>query len=493
MKSIFRFGATALVAALLVTGGSGSSAAQSNGTQPLAGVDLTTLRNATVHISTVGPLTPQGRPAGAGSGSGYVIDNQQCLVVTNHHVINGAAFIRVTTAIDTQNALRATVVGQPNPQSRDDVAILRLESCAGLPQVRFGDSAAVRPGDGVIAIGGPLGLSDTVTYGVVSNPQRFGAGGAVAGYIQHDTAVNPGNSGGPLFNLRGEVVGTNTAIMSRTGNFAGISLTVPSNSVRRAAEGIIANGRPSWPQIGAMVGDLNATEARVLGVPADVIARRTYGANIREVMPNSPAARGGLQMRDIVYAVNGTDIRSSAQFVATLNTFRAGETVTFSIVRNKQPTTVSVTLGDGFRAPEANPALAPAEYTGILGMDLETRPGVPGPVVTKVYNMGPAHEAGLIGPAGADRFMAIVGVVAEGPEFPHQQVRTSADLQRYIARAMAMNRKIILEVAIVGAAAESDEEENAPNARPRRPQAPQAGAEPVFMMLEFAPRAFRAN
>lgn len=221
-----------------------------------------------------------------GKGSGFVYDSTGH-IITNHHVIAGADVIEVTFLDGT--TLRATLVGS-DPYS--DLAIVKVEPHKTLTPVVLGDSSKLYVGETVLAIGNPFGLSGSMTKGIVSQLKRtLPAPGnyLIVGVIQVDAAINPGNSGGPLINLKGEVVGVNTAIASRTGEFAGIGFAIPSNLVRKVVPAIISQGHYSHPWLGISGLDVTPSIAEAMNLP------NATGFLITEVLGGSPAAEAGLR------------------------------------------------------------------------------------------------------------------------------------------------------------------------------------------------------
>ena len=227
------------------------------------------------------------------AGSGVIVDARNGYVLTNDHVIKGADLVEVTTKDNRR--FQAELVGR-DPDT--DIAVLRLKADR-LTAVPFGDSDRVEVGDFVLAIGNPFGIGQTATSGIVSAVGRTGLG--IEGYedfIQTDASINPGNSGGALVNLKGELIGINTAILSRTGGNVGIGFAVPINMARSVMEQIIAHGKVERGRIGVVAQDLTPDLAEVLGIDGE-------GAVVSAVEPGTPAARADLRQADLVTALDG--------------------------------------------------------------------------------------------------------------------------------------------------------------------------------------------
>ncbi|MBI1363292.1 MAG: trypsin-like serine protease [Proteobacteria bacterium] len=556
MNIFNRLGALAVAGLALIALGTGAAQATDNRSISAANVD--TLRQATVHIRNLS--TAENGTFSRSIGSGYLIDNQRCIVVTNAHVVENSAFLTIYRWSDVEqtNPIRARIVGFPDPSIHNDIAIVQMESCAGMPQVRLGNSDMVNVGDTVIAIGSPLGLADTVTVGVISKNPRLGFSDAPGGYIQTDAAINPGNSGGPLFNDRGEVVGMNSAIISRSGGSQGLGLAIPVNVVKRAISQVLANGAPSWPVTGAATESLTKSSARTLGVPADVLEKGATGVVITGVTADSAAAKAGLQVRDIIVSFGGYDVVGPLQFRELVNMHKAGDTVTLMVVRDKALKTLTLTLDEGFVKPTATPAEAYEGFTGMRvqslkdvyrdafknafdllpptvreqmeerGMDFdaviermaaakaaEFGALANAPVISYIYNHGPAHEAAIDGPrfqVGAlpvlpgltlplrepVMFATVSGVVAEGDGFAYEAITSAEQLNAYVARAAAANRKVVLELTVVAKVGDEEssslhEEREEHMALKGTAETDENGLRRKRVFIELTPRAFNAN
>ncbi|MBX3270322.1 MAG: Do family serine endopeptidase [Sandaracinaceae bacterium] len=310
------------------------------------------------------PFLGGGGPREAQSlGSGVIVDPAG-VVLTNHHVVADATEIRVTLSDGRELAARA-VGGDPE----SDVAVLRIEVEPGvrLRALPYGDSTALRQGDPVLAIGNPFGVGQTVTMGIVSATGRASMGiNDYEDFIQTDAAINPGNSGGALVDARGELVGINTAILSRTGGSHGIGFAIPSSMARPIAEALLRDGRVTRGWLGVSLSDLTPQLARSLGLAPD-----TRGVALMDVEPAGPAAEADLRRGDRIVRLDSETIRSSRQLRTLLATRGAGSTVRLTRARAGREDVVAVTLAER-PAPraEAAPASEAAGASEIAGLTL---------------------------------------------------------------------------------------------------------------------------
>jgi serine protease Do len=263
------------------------------------------------------------------TGSGVIVDVQRGYVLTANHVVANATAVQIRTKDGRKFAGR--VVGRDTPT---DIALLQIREPVGLKAIALGDSDALQVGDFVIAVGNPFGLGQTVTSGLVSALGRTGLGKhGYEDFIQTDAAINPGNSGGGLINLRGELVGINTAIISPGGGNVGIGFAVPINMARKVMEQLAQNGRVERGRVGIALEDLEVPTAGSM-----------QGARIKEVSPGSPAERAGLRRGDVILKANDVPIRSATQMRNLIGLTPVGREVRLTIERNKvtEDTTVEV-------------------------------------------------------------------------------------------------------------------------------------------------------
>ncbi len=282
-------------------------------------------------------------------GSGVVMDAENGYVVTNNHVIAQAEEIVIT--LHDKRQFTAELVGT-DPET--DIAVLKIEP-KGLRAIEFADSDALRVGDYVVAIGNPFGLGDTVTSGIVSALGRSGLGiEAYENFIQTDASINPGNSGGALVDLKGRLVGINTAILGPGGNI-GIGFAIPINMVREVSEQLVEYGEVQRGQLGVNIQDLNPDLAQAFGI------ERTQGAVVTQVLPGSPAETAGIKTGDVVIAVDGREVVSAADLRNRIGLRRVDETVKLTVLREGRETNVKVTIGPRVEQLAQSQAPAPGQ------------------------------------------------------------------------------------------------------------------------------------
>ncbi|MBX5476095.1 MAG: trypsin-like peptidase domain-containing protein [Clostridia bacterium] len=266
-----------------------------------------------------------------GLGSGVLIDSNG-IILTNQHVIDGADEISVKV-MDRSQPFPARVLGQDRSL---DLAVLKIDG-HGLPTLPLGDSDKMRVGDWVVAVGNPLGLDHTVTVGVLSAKGRSldASGRHYDVLLQTDAAINPGNSGGPLLNLKGEVIGINTAVSSQG---QGLGFAIPINTVKTVLSQLESGANIQQAWLGVGISDMTADYAKVLHTPV------TEGALVVQVYPNSPAERAGLHQFDVITAVNGTPVKSANDLVAAVHKLRVGSSATVQFYRGAEKMTVTAVL-----------------------------------------------------------------------------------------------------------------------------------------------------
>ena len=289
------------------------------------------------------PGMPQGAQPFRGQGSGFIV-SADGLILTNAHVVKDAQ--QVTVLMADRREFSAQVLGS---DAATDIAVLRIP-VQGLQPVRLGDPSQLQVGDPVLAIGAPYGLTQTATAGIVSATGRSLPGDGAVPFIQTDAAVNPGNSGGPLFDAAGNVVGINAQIYSRTGGFQGVSFAIPVDVAMRVSQQIVATGSAQHARLGVTVQDLTQPLADSFGL------QRPDGALVSQVAPGSPAAAAGLQPGDVIQKIDGQPTVQAGALSARIAQAVPGERIALGIWRQGKPLDLSVTLGragDGARAARA--------------------------------------------------------------------------------------------------------------------------------------------
>ena len=293
-----------------------------------------------------------------GQGSGFII-SADGLILTNAHVVRDAK--EVTVKLTDRSEYSAKVLGI---DTVTDVAVLRIEA-KGLPVVRLGDPKQIGVGDPVLAIGAPFGFEQTATQGIVSAKGRSLPGDAVVPFIQTDAAVNPGNSGGPLFNGTGEVVGINAQIYSHTGGYQGLAFAIPIDVALKVKDQIVATGKASHGRLGVTVQDLNQPLAESFGL------KRPDGALVSQVAPGSAAASAGLKPGDVITHVNGEALPRSGALSSVIGMSRPGETVKLTVWRDQKSIDLQAKLGGATPADEAVAGAGDAAAQGPrLGLSL---------------------------------------------------------------------------------------------------------------------------
>ena len=291
-----------------------------------------------------GPKQAQPNPgkpqeADRGVGSGFIIESNG-LILTNAHVVEGATTIYVT--LTDKREFKAKLLGM---DKRTDVAVVKIDA-RDLPKLPLGDSSRVRVGEWVLAIGSPFGLENTVTAGIVSAKSRDT--GDYLPFIQTDVAVNPGNSGGPLLNTAGQVIGINSQIFSRSGGYMGISFAIPIDEAMRVADQLRTNGKMTRGRIGVALGEMTKDVAESLGLG------KPRGAYVRNVEPGGPAAAGGIESGDVILSFNGRDIAKSTDLPRVVGETKPGTAVPVQVWRKGGTRDLTVTVTDAESTQAAN-------------------------------------------------------------------------------------------------------------------------------------------
>ena len=319
-----------------------------------------------------------------GLGSGAIINAEKGYVLTNNHVIKDAD--KITVQLHDGREFKAKVIGA---DEMSDVALIQVEKPKNLTALKLADSDKLRIGDFTVAIGNPFGLGQTVTSGIVSALGRsMGSdSGTYENYIQTDAAVNRGNSGGPLINLNGELIGINTAILSPSGGNAGIAFAIPSNMANNLVQQILEFGEVRRGMLGIKGGELNADLAQAF----DIEAKK--GAFISEVMPGSAADKAGLKAGDVITAINGQAISSFAEMRAKIATSGAGKEIDLTYLRDGKSNNAKVTLqSDDQTQTRANGLLPALDGAELNNYDEK---GMKGVAITKIKPNSLAEQRGL--------------------------------------------------------------------------------------------------
>ncbi|MBK6705594.1 MAG: Do family serine endopeptidase [Caulobacteraceae bacterium] len=391
------------------------------------------------------PGRPNG-PAPTSLGSGFFV-SQDGTIVTNHHVIEGAEEITIHTS-DGRD-LPADIVGS---DEATDIAVLRIRGGGRFQYVTFDDARHVRVGDWVVAVGNPFGLDGTATAGIVSAMGRTDAGSsAYVDYMQIDAPINRGNSGGPTFDLAGNVIGVNSAIFSPTGGNVGIGFAIPANTANAIVQQIVRSGRVTRGWIGVSIQALDQDLASSLGL------EEPRGALVGSVTPDGPAARAGIQQGDVILTFNGDQIENSRDLTQRVGATAIGATSRVEVLRNGRRQTLNLRLGErpaeqtlvaNNTPPNATPQPDREESGGVAqsSLGVSTRPLTAedrtrlalaandnGLVITSVE---PTSDAAQKGIRPGDVIMQAGG----------RSVRTAAELTTAVEAARRANRPLLLQV-----------------------------------------------
>ncbi len=295
----------------------------------------------TVTVNTYNPLEELlfGRSGGVEKresgalGSGFVV-SEDGYIVTNNHVVSNAdeIFVKFSDGREYKTKLIGT-----SPEV--DIAVLKIEANEKFKPLEFSDSDKIEIGQWSIAFGNPMGLNDSMTVGVISASGRSSLGiEEIENFIQTDAAINQGNSGGPLIDINGKVIGVNTAILSTSGGSVGLGFAIPSNLASVVKDSIIATGKFEKPYIGVYLNNLDSEKIKALNI------KSTNGVLIAKVVADGPAARAGIQANDVIVAVNGKAVNSAGAFIGELAAKKVGESVELSVIRNSQTVKIRVAL-----------------------------------------------------------------------------------------------------------------------------------------------------
>jgi serine protease Do/serine protease DegQ len=325
---------------------------------------------------------PRERPFQS-AGSGVIFDAKAGYIVTNAHVVENASEITVT--LQDGRDLKADVVGSDEPS---DVAVLKVKSDGSLVQIGLGDSAKVEVGDFVLAIGNPFGLQHTVTSGIISGLSRSGINpDGYEDFIQTDASINPGNSGGALVNLRGELIGINTAILSRSGGNIGIGFAIPVNMAHSVMDQLIKYGSVKRGQLGVSMYTVTPDIAHSLGLP------NALGALVSQVVDGSPAEKAGIHTGDVITSVNSQPVKSNSELRNSIGLMRVGDKVEIGLLRDGKPLKVTAIIADTTATAQASPA--ESIHRAFEGATLVDAPDAGGALVKTVEPGSAAAQSGL--------------------------------------------------------------------------------------------------
>ncbi len=375
-------------------------------------------------------------------GSGFVIDGKEGLVVTNNHVIDGADEI-IVNFHDGSKLKVEKVIGR---DTKTDLALLKVSPKKPLPDVKFGSSNALRVGDWVMAIGNPFGLGGSLTVGVISAKQRDINSGPYDDFLQTDAAINKGNSGGPLFNMDGEVIGVNTAIISPTGGSIGIGFAVPSDTVTAVIDQLKQYGETRRGWLGVKIQSVTDDLAETLGV------KENTGALVAGVSPDSPAAKAGIESGDVILKFDGKEVSTMRGLPRIVAQTPIDKSVPVEVLRKGERKTVQVTVGrlaeeddktDAGKQPKKDdkPA-ATAEPVVVLGLKL-----APLSDELRAQFKIDAKVKGVVvlevdpGSSAAAKSIKIGDVIVEAAQDP---VTSPADVQTSIDKVRKAGRKAVL-------------------------------------------------
>jgi serine protease Do len=333
-----------------------------------------------------GPM-PRGRMPMHGQGSGFIV-SADGRILTNAHVVDGAQ--EVTVKLTDKREFKAKVVGVDR---QTDVAVLKIEA-TNLPTVQMGNSAETKVGEWVLAIGSPFGFENSVTAGIVSAKARALPDESYVPFIQTDVAVNPGNSGGPLFNMKGEVIGINSQIFSETGGYQGLSFAVPSEVATKIQDQLVAHGKVIRGRLGIAIQNVNQALAESFGLS------KPTGALVSSVEKGSPAEQAGVEPGDVIVKFDGKEVTDSAQLPARVGEMKPGATAKLEIIRKGATKEINVTVGelkDGKLAANAEGAQKPGRL-GVavrpLNPEEKRQAGVKDGLLVENAT-GPAARAGI--------------------------------------------------------------------------------------------------
>ena len=365
---------------------------------------------------------PRDRPFQS-AGSGVIFDAKTGYIVTNAHVVENANEITVT--LQDGRDLKAEIVGSDEPS---DVAVLKVKP-DGLTQIVLGDSSKVEVGDFAVAIGNPFGLAHTVTSGIISGLSRSGINpDGYEDFIQTDASINPGNSGGALVNLRGELIGINTAILSRSGGNIGIGFAIPVNMAHSVMDQLIKYGSVKRGLLGVSMYTVTPDLAKSLGL------KNSEGALVSQVVDGSPAEKAGIRTGDVITSVNGQAVKSNGELRNAIGLLRVGDKVEVGLLRDGKPLRVTAVISD---TTASTPGPAESIHPAFEGATLADAPDEGGALVKNVEAGSAAAQSGL-------RTNDIIVGANKGKVMNVQQLRDRAKNQPALVLEVRRGNTIIL-------------------------------------------------
>ncbi|AWC24909.1 putative periplasmic serine endoprotease DegP-like precursor [Aminobacter sp. MSH1] len=366
----------------------------------------------------------QMKPRPVAQGSGFFISEDGYLVTNNHVVEDGSAYTVVT---DDGKEYDAKLIGT---DPRTDLAVLKVEADTKFTYVGFADDAKVRVGDWVVAVGNPFGLGGTVTAGIVSARGRDIGAGPYDDFLQIDAAVNRGNSGGPAFNLNGEVVGINTAIFSPSGGNVGIAFAIPASTAKQVVQDLMKSGSVQRGWLGVEIQPVTSDIAESLGLKSE------KGALVASAQDTGPAKKAGIVAGDIITGVDGQDVASPKELSRLIAGITPGKSVDITVWRNGKAETVKVGLGEipgGDNQASADQSAEPGEPTSLADLGLTVTPSEDGKGLV-VTDVDPSSDAADRGIQAGDVITSVNSVEVKGP----------ADVSAAIEQAAKAGRKAVL-------------------------------------------------
>ncbi len=383
---------------------------------------------------------------GRAVGSGFII-SPDGYIVTNNHVVKNASEVQVI--MTDGRKLEAKVIGT---DPRADLALLKVTSSKPLPFVKWGDSSKMRIGESVVAIGNPFGLGGTVTTGIISARKRylrnFGGtpGSSFVDFLQTDAAINKGNSGGPLFNMQGEVIGINTAIYSRQGTNVGIAFSVPSNLADPIVQQLKKYGRTRRGWLGVHIQGVSEDMAKSLNLP------KAQGALVANVVPNGPAAKSGVLRGDVIVRFDGKEVTDQNRLPQIVAATEVGKLVKMIVIRKGSEKVLEVTLGELEKAQQTGLVKTPQQQQSETQRALGLRFSSVTPELKQRYNLGEV-KSGVVVTAVSPQSQAAEEGLRPGDviaEVDLVEVKTPKDVIDRVAKARASKKRAVMLMIVRG-------------------------------------------